>query len=109
MRPTHRPRPGPHTPTQPDPVPDAHTHATPPLPTLRADPNGGGGGNNNGGGGGGGSPVGWILVGLVGLALVVLAVGAVAFWFFKLREPSAPSTASGLAESFAPSINLSKA
>ena len=98
-------RAGPYPPTQPD--TDNHTHATPPL-TLRADPNKPNNNNNNNGGGGG-SPVGWILVGLVALALVLIAVGAVGFWFFKIRTPSAPSTASGLAESFAPSINLSKA
>lgn len=63
----------------------------------------------SGGSGGGGAVVGWVLVGLVGLALIVIAAGAVAFWFFKIRTPTASPTASTLAESFAPQINLSKA
>ena len=67
--------------------------------TKRGD-SGGHGGNK---GGGSRSPVGWILVGLVSFSIVLVLVGAAAYWFFKIR--TAPNTA----EKFSPTIELSKA
>ena len=71
-----------------------------PSPTTTTRTSGGGSGDI----GGGSSLVVWILVGVVSFAIVLVAVGAATFWFFKIRTPSASTRA----ESFVPQINLSK-